>query len=116
MLDPDAVQCHVEVLGDEGGQRGRDPLAHFGARRDDGDGLVAADLQVRIECDFTLREVALERVRVGLAVIVIAHRDAAGRDSGQSEEGPPGDRSEARHDQAAVVLPAARLMAARIRG
>ncbi len=117
MLDLDLVERHVELFGDECGERRRNALPHLGARRDDGDGVVGRDLHIRVERRLALGEVALQRIGIRLVDVPVADGDAA-RDGGRADqEGAARDLSPAGHDQIPAVLSAAAfLMAVRMRG
>ena len=77
VLDPDLLERDVELLGHERAERGEDALAHLGARRDDGDRVVRADLHIGIEGCLALGEIVLQRIVEGLLVFVIAEGGAA---------------------------------------
>ncbi len=117
MLDLDLVEPDIELFGNHGGKRRRDALAHLGARRDDGDGVVGADLHIGVEGRFIRGEVAFQRIRVGLAVVIITDGDAARDGSRADEKRAAGDLSDTGHGQIPAVLSTtARLIAARIFG
>jgi hypothetical protein len=70
-----------------------------------------------VERDLALGEFAFERVRIGLAVIVVSNRDAGGADTEHTEERAPCDLAKTRHGHALASLSAAaRWIAARMRG
>ena len=81
----------VEFFRHQGGERRRDALPHLGARRDHGDRVVRSDLDEGIERRLALGELAFERVRIGLAVVLIADGDAAGDRGGADQECAAGD-------------------------
>ena len=68
VLHLDLVELDVEFLGDQRSERRFDALPHLGARRDDGDLVVAGDLEVGVEGGFALAQRVLQRIGEGLAV------------------------------------------------
>jgi hypothetical protein len=97
VLDADRVQFHLQLFGDQRGQRGRDALTHFGARHDHRNRVVSGDLHERIESRLAVVEFAFERIGVRLAHIPSPDRHPAGKRRGADQECSARDFPHARH-------------------
>ena len=115
MLDPQALPRHVQLLGDQRGQRGVDPLAHLGTRGDDRHAL-RVDADVRGDRAAALGRAVQQRIRVRLTVLVDTERGAAEHSDGADQETASGDGGERAHALAPCRRRAAAWTAARMRG
>jgi hypothetical protein len=84
--DGDAREVGAQLVGQHERQRGADALAHLGARADDGDEAVLADLD----------EMDRREGRVGLLLRLARRREA------QAEHQPADGAAERDHEQAAA--------------
>ncbi len=111
-LDLDLAQVDFELLGHEGRHRGVGALAHLGARREDRDAVVAADLHPGVRHGDGLGRARGRGERVGQGD---PQHEAPAHGGARLQEFASGRSGEGFHGHS-PLLPAALWMAARMRG